>query len=493
MHGRDVGTAVRLDHLIGRGNRGVGQTDKLNGAAVRRSQTKAWWLRGVLAGSIAVLVIGCIHPVAAFDLRLRAAAETVVVVCAATVSLILHWRFARTHLLRDLLLMVAVLSAGLLDLTAYLLPGALKLQSIGASAGAIPFGLLLVAAVFVAAARVPSDRFVTRARLAEVVAISLSTIGVLLAVTVALLWHYSLGRSSAAAVYGLRAALTHPLTLVLALAASAVFANAAGAFLRRERKEYPGAELIAAALIVLGVAELHYFAVPFLGPDWIGPSQGLGVVAFALLLAGMVVEELNERRWLASVAALAERRRVARDLHDGLAQDLAFIAAHGALIDRSLGAEHPVAFAARRALDIARDTISELSVSHEVSARDALEAVALEQRKRFGIVVDVDAPADAELSPAVREDVLRIAREAIANAARHGRAKTVVVSLIRREGGRELLRVRDDGCGIPGGDSGAMPEGFGLRSMRDRAAGFGGGLRIRRGNGCGTELELTLP
>lgn len=488
-----AGAAVRPDDVKGRGNRGVGRTGKLNRAAVRRSQTKAWWLRSVLAGSIAVFVIECIHPVAVLDPRLRAAAETVVVICAATGSLILHRRFARTHLLRDQLLMVAVLSAGLLYLTAYLLPTALKIQSIDASTGAIPFGVLLVAAAFAAAARVPSDRFVTRVRLAQVVAISLSAFGVLLAVTVALLWHQSLGRSSAAPVDGPRAALTHPLTLVLVLAASATFAYAAGAFLRRERKEYPGAELIAAALIVLGVSRLYYFAVPFTGPDSTAPSQGLCVVAFALLLAGIVVEELNERRRLASAGALADRRRVANDLHDGLAQDLAFIAAHGAQIDRSLGAEHPVAIAARRALGLARETISELSVSHEVSTRDALEVVALEQRERFGIVIDVDAPADAELSPAVREDVLRIAREAIANAARHGHAKTVVVSLIRRESGRELLRVRDDGCGIPDADSGAMREGFGLRSMRDRAAGFGGGLRIRRGNGCGTELELTLP
>jgi signal transduction histidine kinase len=236
-----------------------------------------------------------------------------------------------------------------------------------------------------------------------------------------------------------------------------------------------------------------YFAGALSGRDRIEPSHGLGVLAFALLLAAIARQELTERRRLASAAALAERQRVARDLHDGLAQDLAFIAAHSGEIARSVDAGHLVAAAAQRALALARGTISELSVSQELSAHEALEAVALEQRDRFGIDVDVDSSPDAELSPALRDDVLRIAREAIANAARHGRARSVVVSLTRREGGSELLRVHDDGCGIPAGESRGMFEGFGLRTMRERAAGFGGALRIDSANRYGTELEVTLP
>ena len=492
MDGRSALAAVRPDGITGRRNRGVGRADKLNEATTGYGQTKAWWLRGVLAGSICVLMIGYVRPVAAFAPTLRSAAETVVVACAVTGSLTLHWRFARTHLLRDLLLMAAFLSAGLLDVTAYALAARLNLQSIGDGAGAIAFGMPLVALVFVAAARTTSDRFVARARRAEVLAISLSALGVLVAVVVGLLWHSTLSPTSAAPVYGLGAALTHPLPLVFVLAASAAFADGAGAFAKRKREGFSGAELIAAALILLGVARLYYLAVPSLSADWVGPSQGLLAVAFALLLAAIVREEAIERRGLATAAALAERKRVARDLHDGLAQDLAFIAAHSGQLARAVGAEHPVAVAAGRALALARNTISELSVSREATARDALEAVALEQRNRFGIVVDIDASPDAELSPATREDVLRIAREAIANAARHGGAKTVVVSLTECAGGRKLLRVRDDGCGIADTDSGAMPEGFGLRSMRERAAGFGGDLRIRRCNGSGTELEVTL-
>lgn len=236
-----------------------------------------------------------------------------------------------------------------------------------------------------------------------------------------------------------------------------------------------------------------HFVGALRGPDGSGPSQGLGVFAVALLVAAIAHQELTERRRLALAAALAERRRVARDLHDGLAQDLAFIAAHSAEIARSVDAGPLVAAAARRALAHARGTIVDLSVPDDSTAREALEAVASEQRNRFGIEVDVDASPEAELSPAVRDGVLRITREAIANAARHGRARNVVVSLTRREGGSELLRVRDDGCGIPRGKPGRVVEGFGLRTIRERAAGFGGALRIHSGSGSGTALEVTLP
>ena len=68
---------------------------------------------------------------------------------------------------------------------------------------------------------------------------------------------------------------------------------------------------------------------------------------------------------------MQERRRIARDLHDGLAQDLAFIAAHGDQIAREAGEEHPLAIAARRALALSRGAIADLSASDAPSARAA--------------------------------------------------------------------------------------------------------------------------
>ena len=117
------------------------------------------------------------------------------------------------------------------------------------------------------------------------------------------------------------------------------------------------------------------------------------------LVAAAVSQELQLRARAARAAALAERRRVAQDLHDGIAQDLAFIVAHGAQMARELGDEHPITVAARRALSVSRGTISELSDLSATNADEALEAVALELRGRFGIAITVYAHPDVRSRP----------------------------------------------------------------------------------------------
>ena len=126
------------------------------------------------------------------------------------------------------------------------------------------------------------------------------------------------------------------------------------------------------------------------------------------------------------------------------------------------------------------------------NADEALEAVALELRGRFGIAITVYAHPDVRIPPEATEHVTRIAREAIANAARHGQADNVVVSLRPATEGMSLS-VRDDGQGIPCSPAGETPEGFGLRSMRERAAALGGCLTVRPRRSGGTELEVLLP
>ena len=111
----------------------------------------------------------------------------------------------------------------------------------------------------------------------------------------------------------------------------------------------------------------------------------LRTLAFALILAGGVSASARCTPGRPKATALAERRRVARDLHDGIAQDLAFIAAHGPRFVEELGDDHPVVIAARRALAISRSTISELSDPTGATAHESLEAVAQELGERFGI------------------------------------------------------------------------------------------------------------
>jgi signal transduction histidine kinase len=157
-----------------------------------------------------------------------------------------------------------------------------------------------------------------------------------------------------------------------------------------------------------------------------------------------------------------------------------------------LGVEHPVTIAARRAVSVSPDTISDLSASHSNTPREALEAIAHELSDRFHTAIAVDADVNAALTDDSREQLLRIAREALANACRHGGAKNVVVSVRQTRNGL-VLRVCDDGCGIRGAGKAARPEGFGMRSMRERAAILDGDLTVHERRSGGTELQVTIP
>ena len=192
----------------------------------------------------------------------------------------------------------------------------------------------------------------------------------------------------------------------------------------------------------------------------------------------------------------AERERIARDIHDGLAQDLATIAVHAQRLRTSLGDDHPLTVAARRALASSRETIIDLSASHADTTSAAIRTVADELEARFAITVTVNDRIDTDnsgrdLPPRVREHAVRIAREAIVNAARHGGAQHVEVTLEGNDVGALLLRISDDGSGI-GPDALASSTGFGLQTMSGRAAELGADLTARPRVSGGTVLELSM-
>jgi PAS domain S-box-containing protein len=191
-------------------------------------------------------------------------------------------------------------------------------------------------------------------------------------------------------------------------------------------------------------------------------------------------------------AALEERRRIARNLHDGLAQELHFVgsrlralvARHPALASELIGVER----ASERALDEARRAISVLSGSQPEPLRSALADTAQDLADRHGIALSLRLEDDLELSPQDTENLLRIVREAMSNAARHGQARFIEMRMWRDDSMH--LTISDDGAGF---DTTAPTRGFGLISMRERAAAIEGGLTVTSSPGNGTEVTLTLP
>jgi signal transduction histidine kinase len=270
-------------------------------------------------------------------------------------------------------------------------------------------------------------------------------------------------------------------TVALCLAAAAGFARTA----QRERDDV--AALISGALILGAASWLYFFPLPALAYDWVSPLEGLRLLAAVLLLAAAVRRALRAQAEIAHASQLAERRRVAQDLHDGIGQDLALIVAHSGRMASELGSEHPVAIAARRAFAVSRETIGELSAPENATSAEALTAVAGELGSRFGMTVAVLCDLDSDPEPRIREQLTRIVREAVANAGRHGRARHVLVSLRQISDGL-ILRVDDDGRGIaPEAD-----EGFGIGSMRERAEAMGASLTVTSAVNRGTEIELVM-
>jgi signal transduction histidine kinase len=213
-------------------------------------------------------------------------------------------------------------------------------------------------------------------------------------------------------------------------------------------------------------------------------------VSGVLLVILVACREISERsRMLAAAGVLEDRRRVARDLHDGLAQELAFICGQSKRLAASFDPEimSYVGLAAQRALDESRALVGALSRSTDEPLDKAIARAAQDVAGRAGARVELDVPADMQLQPEAGEALVRIVREAVTNAVRHGGAENVRVELVRGDG--VCLRVDDDGLGL----SGETVAGFGLTSMRQRAERLGGSFRLLPRPDGGTSVEISLP
>ena len=427
------------------------------------------------AAPVALIGIELLRPVSTQAPLLRAMLQTGVMLCAFAGVWLLRAQLTHDRSLRDLLLMSALSILALLTFTAYTLPVALQSRSSSPEAAAM-LGAALFALVFAAAALTPPGRRVGPASHWGVIAVGVSVLGVALAELVGWLLHGVLLADWAPVALGTA------ITLILAAVA---FGRD-----RSSSVDRCAAPLMAAAATLVAMAPISHLALPAVARGQVTPGDGLRLVGMALILTALLRREAERNRTVRRAIAINERRRLARDLHDGLAQDLAFIAAHSERMARDLGAEHPVTIAARRALAISRGTIADLSAAEAPDTGQAIRRVADELGTRFEISVDV-VTEDLPISASERDDIVRIVREAIVNAAAHGAARNVTVSL-GPEDDRVALRIRDDGCGI--GING-MPAGigYGLRSMHERAAALGGQLSARERLGGGTELELLMP
>jgi signal transduction histidine kinase len=196
-------------------------------------------------------------------------------------------------------------------------------------------------------------------------------------------------------------------------------------------------------------------------------------------------------------ATMQERSRLARDLHDTLAQ--AFVATSVQLecLEDALESQQPASV--QRHLDTARKVVAE-SLEEARRAVWVLRPHTLDRglvsalstlvtRVSGGVPVALEVVgAERTLSPMVASTVLRIAQEAVANAHRHAHATRIALQLAFSPD-RLSLRVSDDGQGLSGPAAG---DGSGLTGMKERAAELGAALTIESAPGAGTTVHLEI-
>jgi len=239
--------------------------------------------------------------------------------------------------------------------------------------------------------------------------------------------------------------------------------------------------------------------------------RAAGIAAFLALLAGLYqlrVRQVAQHLNIRMEARLNERMRIARDLHDTLLQSfqgvlLKFHAVTYLLPDRpdARTSLEGVIDQARQAITEGRDAVeglrSSLSVTNDLEQdiRTIGKGLAAEQDGRNGPEFRVQVEGESrDLAPLLRDEIFRIASEALRNAFRHARAGRIEVEI--RYGQRQLrLRVRDDGRGIEQEvlDRSSHAGHYGLPGMHERAKLISGKLEVWSETDSGTEIELTVP
>jgi signal transduction histidine kinase len=281
-----------------------------------------------------------------------------------------------------------------------------------------------------------------------------------------------------------------PVVLAVQLIAMLIYAAAAVGFTRRAKQT--GDELmtwLAVATTLLAFARLNYFLFPSIYSEWVYTGDFLRLAGYLVVLTGVCREIFGYQRVLAEAAVHRERRRIARQLHDGLAQELAFITSHAGRFadsDDSWLARH-IARAAERALDESRLAITTLTRPVDALLDESIAQAAEDVAGRAGVRLELDLAKGVEAPDSVHDALTRIVREAITNAVRHGDARALAVRLSVDDGLR--LTIEDDGSGL----SPQTRQGFGLLSMRERADGLGGTLEVSPGRERGVRIVVRVP
>lgn len=239
-------------------------------------------------------------------------------------------------------------------------------------------------------------------------------------------------------------------------------------------------------------SSLHYVFTPLLDSNYVSQGDFLRVVAYGVLMVGA----WRAIRFAEFGRAVAEERaRVAREIHDGLAQYLFAVATHATMLETSDEASRDetlanLKHAASAAQQEARFAVLALSSASGTAPFDAALRRYVDFLTADGeLEVELDIDPGVRLAPDEQIEVFRIVQEGLANVRKHARATRADVVIGERIDGERFVTIHDDGEGFDGEGTAA---GQGLKNIRSRAESIDGGFRLTSKPGFGTALEVVL-
>ncbi|HJV27565.1 MAG TPA: type IV pili methyl-accepting chemotaxis transducer N-terminal domain-containing protein [Aromatoleum sp.] len=265
-----------------------------------------------------------------------------------------------------------------------------------------------------------------------------------------------------------------------------------------------GFEVVSATTITANKQTLGLYNLFFRDPRPFTDSDRLLLETLGQQL-GIAIENQRLQASGRELAVSEERNLLARELHDSIAQGLAFMNLQVQMLDDALkrndeGAARDTLAMLRQGVQESYDDVRELLVHFRtrVAQQDLAAAITATLRRlaeQTGIATDLELAGDAApLDPEAETQVLYIVQEALSNVRKHASARSVKVSMQRGVEGLAVI-VRDDGVGFDLADRSATAQDshIGLQIMRERALRIGGRFAVRSSSGEGTEVRLELP
>ncbi|MHA6668506.1 sensor histidine kinase [Homoserinimonas sp. A447] len=284
--------------------------------------------------------------------------------------------------------------------------------------------------------------------------------------------------------------LSQPVPMIMQGLAALGFLVASIAFASQmKRRDNELLRWLAPAFALVGFASVNMVLSPLLFADWIATGDLLRSGGYLLLMIGATREIRQFWSTRARAAVQDDRRRLAREFHDGVVQELVYIRSVSHSIPVDAASASRIIAACDRALDEVRSAIQALGRPSDEPLGAMLNRVARELAARYEVDLEVELDGTVYVEPDQQHALMRITREAVSNAVHHGKARNVRLRLMK-DGSHRLLAIHDDGDGFDVAETVSRNAGYGLISMRERARTLPGSFSVEAATGAGSVVTV---